>query len=113
MWLTLASTFVARHRSGKTAVFETAFKVFGYAHLPLLLLALTIQVVSVGLQFLGPAWAVALFVVLFWFPALLVGAARTVFGVDTSIALQVISLPYIVWLAVVGGYLYSQLGHLL
>ena len=113
LWLSGSAWFIARRFSGVEAAFDQVFKLYGYAHLPLLLLALAIQIVSVGLELLGPVLIVTLFVILFWFPALLVGATRSAFGFDTRSALLTVAIPYGVWVVVVGGQLRDHVGHLL
>lgn len=93
--------------------FEVVFQLFGFAHLPLLVVAVTAQFMAVLLQILGPAFAIAVFTVVFWMPALLVGASRQVFDIETRRAILLVGGPYVVWLLVVGRLLHDQLGHLL
>ncbi len=113
LWLAGASWLVARLAFGPGAGFSPVFRLYGRAHLPLLVVGMTLQVSTVFLQTLGPGLWVGAFAVLFWMPALLVAATRTAFVVDGRTALLVIVGPYLVWLVVVGRYLENQLGHLL
>ena len=107
------SWLVGRLVLATQAPFATVFRLYGFAHLPLLLLAITIQVVSVALRVLGPSLVVALFGVLVWMPALLVSASRQAFELDIRPAFLVVAGPYLLWLVVIGGVLTAQLGHLL
>lgn len=114
-WVWLAGTvwIVVRYTMASTARFDSVLRLFGYAHLPLLAVALTVQVTSVTLRWNGPGLALGFFAVSFWMPALLVAATRQTVGIDTSRAVLVVTGPYIVWLLVIGRTLASQLGHLL
>lgn len=113
LWLAGASWLVGRLAFGARAPLGTVFRLYGYAHLPLMLSAITIQVVSVAFQILGPALVISLFAGLFWMPALLVAATRQAFDLDSARAIMVVIGPYAVWLLVVGRLLFTHLGHLL
>ncbi len=114
-WVWLAGTvwIAARFALASAARFDRVLRLFGYAHLPLLAVALTIQVTSVTLRWNGPGLVFGWFTVSFWMPALLVAATRQTVGIDTSLAVLIVAGPYVGWLLVIGRTLASQLGHLL
>lgn len=112
LWLAAASWVIARLVLSRSAPFPNLFRLYGLAHLPLLIVAITIQFFSIALQMSEPALAVAAFAFVVWMPALLVAAARQAFDLETRRALVVVALPYLVWLLVVGRSLGTQLGHL-
>lgn len=114
-WMGLAagSWLIARRVYGGPAPFLPVVRLFGHAHLPLLLIGITIQVAAGWLQVLGPGLAVGIFGLAVWMPALLVTAVATALDLDRRSAAFVVAGPYLVWLAVVGRYLESLLGHLL
>ncbi len=99
LWLAGAAWLIGRFVFGDEARFSTVFRLYGYAHLPLVVLAVTIQVASVALRLSGPA--------------LLVAATSQAFGIDRGRALAVALVPYLIWVLVVGRSLYTQIGHLL
>lgn len=112
VWLAGASWGVARFAFGVTASPVTVFRLFGHAHMPLLAVAVTIQIASIMLQAFGIAAVVAAFA-LAWMLALLVVAARAAFGFDLGRAMLAVAGPFAVWVAVVVRWLETQLGHLL
>lgn len=114
-WLWLAGAFwlIARGGFGYLGTPRRIAPFVGHAHLPLLLVAIFIQVVSITLTVTGPARWVALFAGGFWMPAMLVSATITVTGLTVRRALVVVGVPYLAWVAVVGRSLWTQLGHLL
>ena len=113
LWLASAAWLIGRFVFGGEARFSTVFRLYGYAHLPLVVLAVTIQVVSVALRISGPPFLLAVFVGMVWMPALLVAATSQAFGIDRRRALAVALVPYLIWVLVVGRSLYTQIGHLL
>jgi hypothetical protein len=113
LWLAAAAWVIGRFVLGADTPFATVFRLYGYAHLPLVILAVVIQVFSVAFRASGPALLVALFAGVFWMPALLVAATSQAFAIDRRRALAVVAAPYLVWLLVVGRSLYIQVGHLL
>lgn len=114
-WLGLTGLawLIARRRNLDLPAFGEAFGIYGHAHLPLLLLAFVIQMVAVVVQSLGPSLYFAVFVFGFWMPAALLAATRYLFTTTLRSAALVVIPPYIVWMVVVGGYLFGQVGHLL
>ena len=113
LWLASAAWLIGRFVFRGEARFGTVFRLYGYAHLPLVVLAVAIQVVSVALRLSGPALLLAVFVGLFWMPALLVAATSQAFAIDRRRAVGVAIVPYLIWVLVVGRSLYTQIGHLL
>ncbi len=113
LWLAAAAWAIGRYFLDLDSSFGMVVRLYGFAHLPLVVVAITIQFTSMLLQILGPAFATALFAGVFWMPALLVAATRQAFDVDTRRALLVVGGPYVVWLLAVGRTLTTQLGHLL
>lgn len=114
-WLGLSGLawLIAKRTRAKNVAFGEVLRIYGYAHLPLLLLGFTIQMVAVVVQVLGPSLLFAQFVILIWLPASLVAATRYVFDVDVRNAVAIIAVPYGLWVLAVGGYLWRQVGHLL
>ena len=98
---------------GRPAPLERAIAVVGFAHAPLLLLAVVILVAAGALQIFGLGQIVAVVVLGFWFPALLVAASSHLFDLDPLTGVLVVALPYGIWLATVGRYLLQQVQHLL
>ncbi|NNC91791.1 MAG: hypothetical protein HKN80_04805 [Acidimicrobiia bacterium] len=112
MWLAVASWLVARAVSGP-APLSASVRLTGHAHVPLLLLAAFVQLVAVSLDFTNVARWPALFVGAFWMPAQLGHAVAASSGLRLRRAVVVAAGPYVVWAAVVGRHLWSQLAHLL
>lgn len=100
-------------RAGSETAFTPVMGVIGRAHMPLLIVAVAIQMASVTLDLLGPARWVAVFAAVVWMPVMLVTASNTAFGFVGARSLRVISGPYLVWLVTIGGFEYRQLAHLL
>ena len=113
LWLAGAAWAIGRILLSSDASFASVFRLFGYAHLPLLVVAIAIQLVSVLFHVPGPAGMVAIFVVVFWLPASLIAATRTALSVGTRTSFFVVVGPYTVWLLAVARLLQTQLGHLL
>jgi hypothetical protein len=111
--LALAGWAVTRSVSGAHSGPTMFIRLTGHAHLPLLLLAILIQVVSVMSNVTSIARWPTLFVGLFWFPALLTNAVAGASGLDRARASAVVAVPYLLWAAAVGRLLWRQLGHLL
>ncbi len=85
----------------------------GFAHAAVLLLAVVILVAAGALQLFGLGQIVAVVVLGFWFPALLVAATSSLFDLDPPVGVAVVALPYAIWLATVGRHLLEQVQHLL
>lgn len=113
-WLGLAGGVwsVARYRR-IDADFAQVFRLVGDAHMPIMLVAITLQLAAISLRLFGPGLAVATFTTLFWLPALLIGAIRKAYSTGLRQAAVIVAGPYLVWLASVGVTLYIQVGHLL
>ena len=113
LWLVGATWLIARWVSGLRVSPGTLVPLMGHAHLPLLLIAVFVQFVSVSLDAIGISIWPALFAVGFWMPAMMVAATKTALDLDWGRALLAASLPYVIWLLVVGKTLWRQIGHLL
>ena len=113
LWLIAGTWAIARSTFGSVGPTTRLAPLMGHAHLPLLLLAMFIQFVSVALNLLGIAWWLALFTGVFWLPAMLVSAVATATGLDWRRAVIAVTAPYVAWLLVVGRSLWTQLEHLL
>jgi hypothetical protein len=98
---------------GRPAPLERTLALVGFAHAPVLLLAVVILVAAGALQVFGLGQIVAVVVLGFWFPALLVAASSYLFDLGPLIGVAVVALPYGVWLATVGRHLLQQVQHLL
>lgn len=113
LWLGGAAWLIARFALPSGAAFPVVLRLYGNAHLPIVIVGIAIQIFAIVAQMLGPALVVAGFAFAFWMPAMLVGATRELFGLDTRRAVIVIGGPYLVWVVIVGRWLTTQLGHLL
>lgn len=96
-----------------TVVLQETLVAVGLAHTPLLVLGLTIFAAAGLLQLLGPGLVVAVFVLAFWFPATLVMATRSTFGLGMRHAIAVVAVPYTLWYLTAGQHLLDRVQHLL
>lgn len=85
----------------------------GFAHGPLLAVAVVMLVMAGFLQVLGPALVLAVITFSFAMPANLIAATRTHFDVAFPRAMGIVVAPYLVWVLLVGTYLERSVGHLL
>lgn len=113
VWLVGATWVIVRSAFGFLGSPARLAPLMGHAHLPLLLLAVLIQFGSVALNFTGVAVWPAVFAGLFWMPAMLVSATATIADLNFRAATVAVTGPYLVWLALVGRSLWTQLEHLL
>ena len=111
--LAAASWLIARRVFASSGAASMLIRLTGHAHLPLLFVAVFIQVVSVTLDISNMARWPALFAGLFWMPAMLVNALAVSSGLDRPRAALAVAVPYLVWVAVVGRLLWRHLHHLL
>jgi len=83
------------------------------AHFPLIILGFYIATFGAFIRtpIPGTVLAVAAFGV--WIPHLLMRAVRHVADVSVTRAATVVVLPYLLWLAIIGRWLFVQVGHLL
>ncbi len=95
------------------ATFQQTLAATGLAHVPILTLGLVVFVAANLFQFLGPGFAVAVFVFVFWFPAVLVSAVRYTNPLSLTRSMAVVVVPYVLWLSLVGRHLLGQINHLL
>jgi hypothetical protein len=83
------------------------------AHFPLIILGFYIATFGAFIRNPLPGTVLAVVVFAVWIPALLGRALQHLTDVDTVNALGLIAVPYVLWLAWIGRYLYLQVGHLL
>lgn len=113
MWLAAASWAAMRLIEGSRNSLSDHVRLAGHAHLPLLLVAVTLLVFPVTLDVGGVGRWPALFAALFWMPAMLINAVATGAGVSRRHAAAPAIVAYAVWAAVVGRWLWRLLAHLL
>jgi len=113
LWLVGASWVIARFAFGYQGPPSRLGPLMGHAHLPLLLLAVFIQFVSIALTATGPAFWLAVFTGVFWMPAMLVSATMSAAGLSLRQAAVAAGVSYLGWALVVGRSLWTQLEHLL
>ncbi len=113
LWLAVSAWAIGRVVLGAAAALAAVMRLYGNAHLPLVFVAIGIQVFSVVARTQNPALVIAVLASLVWMPAMLVAATRVVFDLQPRKAALVVVGPYLVWLLTVGRYLVAQLGHLL
>lgn len=111
--LAVASWLIARRLFASAGSPSVLIRLTGHAHLPLLFVALFIQVISVTLDITNLARWPALFTGVFWMPAMLVNAVAVSSELDRPRAAITVAVPYLLWLALVGRLLWSHLQHLL
>ena len=84
----------------------------GLAHRPLVALAVLIQVLAL-FDPAGDIGGIAALVVFgFWMPAMLVSAVVWAYDQTLVRAITLAAIPYVLWLATAGRYLFIQVGHL-
>lgn len=116
VWLIATPMPVSADQAGdppSSGSFRHTLAAVGFAHTPLLVLGLVIFVAAGLLQTLGPGLVVAVFVVGFWFPAVLTIATRHTHDLNPVRAASVVAVPYLMWLLVIGRHLLGQVQHLL
>lgn len=106
-WLTARVVWQVR------APFELVLRLFGHAHLALLVVAVAIQFLSVTLRLSDVVIWLALFAVFVWMPLQLVAAAQVALGLTRGYAMLVLATPFVAWLLIVGRWLETQFSHLL
>jgi hypothetical protein len=83
------------------------------AHFPLIILGFYIATFGAFIRNPLPGTVLAVVVFAVWMPVLLGRAMQHLTDVETVTALRLIAVPYLLWLAWIGRYLYLQVGHLL
>lgn len=111
--LTIVAWLIARLLFAASGSPFSMIRLTGHAHLPMLLLAVFIQVMSVTLDITNVARWPALFAGVFWMPAMLVNAVAVSTDLNRPRAAAALAVPYMLWVAVVGWPLWRQLRHLL
>lgn len=111
--LTLATFVVVRLAFRRSGPFTTLLRLVAHAHLPLLFVAIVMQLMSVSLDITGLARWPAVFAGVFWMPAMLTAALCPWADLTRPQAALSAAAPYLVWAATVGRFLWYQLDHLL
>jgi hypothetical protein len=116
--LTLLIWLIAQHRQpsepGTTLIsLQQAAASVTVAHFPLIILGFYIATFGNFIRTPIPGTVLAVAVFAAWMPTLLGRALQHITDVDTKAALPLIAVPYILWLAWIGRYLYLQVGHVL
>lgn len=119
-WLALAILIwiIARRREPavpgtELSSLQRAAAAVAVAHFPLIILGFYIATFGAFIRTPLPGTVLAVAVFAVWVPALLGRAMQHLTDVDRVAAFGLIVLPYALWLAWVGRYLYLQVGHLL
>ncbi len=113
LWLSVGCFIAVLNASRGPQSFPTLLRLIGHAHLPLLFASVVIQVASVSLDIRGVASWPTVFAGVFWMPAMLTAALCSWADLKPFQAALSMLLPYLVWTATVGRYLWNQLDHLL
>lgn len=113
LWLAAAPWLVTRLFEDDGPPMEPLLRLVGHAHLPLLLVAVLVQVAAVNLNATGVALLPAVFVAVFWMPAMLIGGVAAAMQLDRRRAIWIAIVPYAFWVVVVGRPLWEQLSHLM
>ncbi len=111
--LALATWWLVRLAYRRADSLPTLFRLVAHAHLPLLFVAIVMQVTSVSLDIGGLARWPAVFAGVFWMPAMLAAALCAWADLKRHQAVLSAAVPYLVWAATVGRFLWNQLDHLL
>ena len=114
-WLGLAFAVWAALRLTQSSVpnLRRTIELAGLAHLPLLAFGVIMFFSANLLQLLGPGLVMAILVVGFWMPALLIAGTHHVHQVTVLRSTAVVALPYFVWALVIARHLLAQVRHLL
>lgn len=113
IWLAAASWVAVRLWAGTRPSLADHVRLTGHAHLPMLVVGLLVWVFSVMMN-IGGIWQwPALFAGSFWMPAMIVNAVAAASGLSLRRAALPGLVPYAVWAAAVGRYLWLQVAHLL
>ena len=113
LWLALASWALSRVLFRASGPVGSFLRLTGHAHLPLLVTALIVVIVTVTFGVATVGWWPAAFAVLLWMPSMLAAAVATASDLDLRRALPVAIIPHVFWVAIVGRHLWTQLAHLL
>ncbi len=87
------------------------------AHFPLIIIGFYIATFGAFIRSPWPGTIIAILTFSFWIPTLLTRALQHLVSLDVRLdrgrAMLAIAVPYIVWLLIIGRYLFQQVGHLL
>ena len=112
VWL-IARTVDEDLRSDPLYGLQRAAVAMTVPHFPLFILGMYIGTFGAFIRTPVPGTILAVLVFVAWIPLLYVRAMQHLTDVTTSKAVLLMVLPYALWLATVGIYLWDQLGHLL
>jgi hypothetical protein len=123
-WLALGlSVFAAVRVSAKAAApdarvrsvvsLERVLSVVGWAHVPVMALAVVVFISAGALQILGPGLVVAAVVFAVAVPFALVTGVRHIAASSIMRAIAIVAIPYAVWLLVVIRHALDSIQHLL
>lgn len=116
--LTLAIWFIAQ-RTGPSVegspiyLFQRAAASVTVAHFPLIILGMYMATFGAFIRTPVPGTILAVIVFAAWIPLLLSRAMQHMSDMERNRALALAAIPYLLWLAWIGRFLHSQVGHLL
>lgn len=112
IWICISLLTTGPVQNRLVALQRTAASV-AVAHFPLNILGLYVATFGQFIASRRPGIVLATIVFALWIPRLLVKTVEHSSGVSGIDALKIVAVPYVLWLAWIGRYLYLQLGHLL
>lgn len=112
LWLAGASGVAGRLFYGIRQPFPTLVRLVGHAHLPVLAVGLATLLLS-SFNIANVAGWVAGFAGAFWMPAMLANAVAAWGELELTRAIRIVVIPHLVWVGIVGRYVWIQLAHLL
>lgn len=93
--------------------FQRAATAMTVPHFPLIVIGFYIATFGVFIRSQIPGIVIAVLVFGIWIPALATKAVQHLTDLDRNRAVVAVVLPYVLWLAVIGRYLFNQVGHLI
>lgn len=111
--LSLLIFVLVRLSRRRTGSLQTLLRLVAHAHLPVLFVGVVMQVAGVALDITGVALWAAVFAGVVWMPAMLTAALRAWGQLSRSRALLSMGVPYALWVATVGRFVWNHLAHLL
>lgn len=101
------------HDEGTLWSLQRAGAAVAVAHFPLIILSFYMATFGAFIRTPIPGTILAVAVFAVWIPVLLVRAMQHLIDVERPMAFGLIVIPYLLWLAWIGRYLFFQVGHLL
>ncbi|MDH3683027.1 MAG: hypothetical protein OEV40_24120 [Acidimicrobiia bacterium] len=108
----LAGRVADRRRQEPMPLFRPT-QLTGLAHRPILVMAVLLQLTGILAPAAGIGTAAAVLVFGLWMPAMLVSAVNWAYDLPVVQAIALTAVPYLLWLATAGSFLFVQVGHLL